>query len=187
MLSGTYSYPSTDLRSRDGSETVPNCLASLEIEFLRLLAAVMTSSNCGTSLSWMNSRNWNILIETNQNIYFTTKWSKSYPEGLCPLDIYLPHLSVKMNELGLGCRVFFNQTSDLLLSEKLQKHVKWCYRDTDKKHEMQLFRIEYMQKVFFFYLKERWFVIEKGSISSHSDLPPVPWSPECFATGSGGF
>lgn len=53
------SYPSTVLQSRERSETIPNCLASLEMEFLWLLATMTTSSNCGTNLRWINSCNWN--------------------------------------------------------------------------------------------------------------------------------
>lgn len=53
----TWFYPSTVLRSREGSETIPKLLTSLEIQFLRLLAAVVIFSNCGTNVPWTNSCN----------------------------------------------------------------------------------------------------------------------------------
>lgn len=53
------SYPSTVLQSNARSETIPSCLASFEIKFLRQSAAVVTPSNVGTNSSWINSCNYN--------------------------------------------------------------------------------------------------------------------------------
>lgn len=55
----TCSYPSTVLRSKARSEIVPNCLASLEMEFLWVPPAVVTTSSWGTSLPCTNSCNCN--------------------------------------------------------------------------------------------------------------------------------
>lgn len=114
------SHPSTVLRSRESSDTVPNCLASLEIEFRRLLAAVITSSNCGMILISVISCSWN---RTAKRHWINNKaMNKKNVIYLKSTKTWHSDLFLKTNQLRFSCWVSLNELPDLLLSESLQRN-----------------------------------------------------------------
>lgn len=94
----TCSYPSIVLRSSERSETVPICLASLDTAFLRLLAAVVTSSNCGTSFAWMNSSNW----DKTQRLKSSECYKKTHKNSILVTLVFHPRLKPLIKHISLS-------------------------------------------------------------------------------------
>lgn len=100
------------------------------MQFLRLLPTVVTSSNCGTRLPWINCCNWNKTEKSSKRCSYL--WLEETAPFLSPQTRKLfqslescrscTHLCLQTDEPCFGRWVPLNQTSDVLLSESLERH-----------------------------------------------------------------